>query len=314
MSKTAHAFEFRSMKRDEWHEVAELIHGSTNSWYVANGKNPIFNGPPSDALLFCELYEALDPGCCILAVCRESGKIAGSCFYHPRTTHVSIGIMNVHSDFFGKGIAGSLLSRITSFAEEKKLPFRLISSAQNLDSFSLYTKKGFVPFLSFQDLFIKVPANGLSLIEIPNDESIREAVAEDIADMVELELELVGIERAKDFSHFIKNSEGIWKTLIYRDRDEKLLGFLSSVNHPASRMIGPGIARSENISISLLSAQLDFFRGFSPVFLLPTDAAQAVKTAYLWGARNCEIHFAQCLGKKPTTRGVIMPTFMPETG
>ena len=314
MSKTAHAFEFRSMKRDEWHEVAELIHGSTNSWYVANGKNPIFNGPPSDALLFCELYEALDPGCCILAVCRESGKIAGSCFYHPRTTHVSIGIMNVHSDFFGKGIAGSLLSRITSFAEEKKLPFRLISSAQNLDSFSLYTKKGFVPFLSFQDLFIKVPANGLSLIEIPNDESIREAVAEDIADMVELELELVGIERAKDFSHFIKNSEGIWKTLIYRDRDEKLLGFLSSVNHPASRMIGPGIARSENISISLLSAQLDFFRGFSPVFLLPTDAAQAVKTAYSWGARNCEIHFAQCLGKKPTTRGVIMPTFMPETG
>ena len=314
MSKTAHAFEFRSMKRDEWHEVAELIHGSTNSWYVANGKNPIFNGPPSDALLFCELYEALDPGCCILAVCRESGKIAGSCFYHPRTTHVSIGIMNVHSDFFGKGIAGSLLSRITSFAEEKKLPFRLISSAQNLDSFSLYTKKGFVPFLSFQDLFIKVPANGLSLIEIPNDESIREAVAEDIADMVELELELVGIERAKDFSHFIKNSEGIWKTLIYRDRDEKLLGFLSSVNHPASRMIGPGIARSENISTSLLSAQLDFFRGFSPVFLLPTEAAQAVKTAYSWGARNCEIHFAQCLGKKPTTRGVIMPTFMPETG
>lgn len=314
MSKTAHAFEFRSMKRDEWHEVAELIHGSTNSWYVANGKNPIFNGPPSDALLFCELYEALDPGCCILAVCRESGKIAGSCFYHPRTTHVSIGIMNVHSDFFGKGIAGSLLSRITSFAEEKKLPFRLISSAQNLDSFSLYTKKGFVPFLSFQDLFIKVPTNGLSLIEIPNDESIREAVAEDIADMVELELELVGIERAKDFSHFIKNSEGIWKTLIYRDRDEKLLGFLSSVNHPASRMIGPGIARSENISTSLLSAQLDFFRGFSPVFLLPTEAAQAVKTAYSWGARNCEIHFAQCLGKKPTTRGVIMPTFMPETG
>ncbi len=258
------------METDEWNEVAELIHESTNSWYVANGKNPIFNGPPSDALLFCEVYEALDPGCCILAVCRESGKIAGSCFYHPRTTHVSLGIMNVHSDFFGKGIAGSLLSWITSFAEEKKLPVRLISSAQNLDSFSLYTKKGFVPFLSFQDLFIQVPANGLSLVEIPDSETIREAVAEDIADMVELELELVGIERAKDFSHFIKNSEGIWKTLISRDRDEKLLGFLCSVNHPASRMIGPGVARSENITTALLAAQLDFFRGFSPVFLLPT--------------------------------------------
>ena len=314
MPKTADTFELRPMKTDEWHEVAELIYGSTNSWYVANGKNPIFNGPPSDALLFCEVYETLDPGCCILAVCRETKKIAGSCFYHPRTTHVSLGIMNVHSDFFGKGIAGSLLSWIISYAEQKKLPVRLVSSAHNLDSFSLYTKKGFVPFLSFQDLYIKVPSNGFPIIEIPDGETIREAVAEDVADMVELERELAGIERAKDFSYFIKNSEGIWKTLTYRDRDEKLLGFLSSVNHPASRMIGPGVARSEKIAASLLSAQLDFFRGFSPVFLLPTNAAQAVKTVYSWGARNCEIHFAQCLGQRQAPRGVIMPTFMPETG
>ena len=314
MPKTADTFELRPMKTEEWNEVAELIHESTNSWYVANGKNPIFNGPLSDALLFCEVYEALDPGCCILAVCRESGKIAGSCFYHPRTTHVSLGIMNVHSDFFGKGIAGSLLVWIINFSEEIKLPVRLVSSAQNLDSFSLYTKKGFVPFLSFQDLYIKVPANGLSLVEIPDNETIREAVAEDIVDMLKLEKELVGIERAKDFSYFIKNSEGIWKTLIYRDREEKLLGFLCSANHPASRMIGPGVARSEKVATSLLSAQLDFFRGFSPVFLLPTNAAQAVKTVYSWGARNCEIHFAQCLGQKQAPKGVIMPSFMPETG
>lgn len=314
MSKTAHAFEFRSMMRDEWHEVAELIHESTNSWYIANGKKPIFTGPASDAMLFCEVYETLDPGCCIVAACRKSAKIVGSCFYHPRTTHVSLGIMNVHSDFFGKGIAGSLLSWISNYAEEKKLPVRLISSAQNLDSFSLYTKKGFVPFLSFQDLFIEVPRCGLNTVSIPEDETVREAIPEDIADMVELELELVGIERAKDFSHFIKNSEGIWKTIVSRDRDGKLLGFLSSVNHPGSRMIGPGVARSENIATSLLSAQLNFFRGYSPVFLLPTDAAQAVKTVYSWGARNCEIHFAQCLGQRQAPRGVIMPTFMPETG
>ena len=60
MPKTADKYELRPMKTDEWNEVAELIHGSTNSWYVANGKNPIFNGPASDALLFCEVYEALD--------------------------------------------------------------------------------------------------------------------------------------------------------------------------------------------------------------------------------------------------------------
>ena len=314
MSHRNLAFDLRPMKKDEWHEVGKLIHESTNSWYVANGKKPIFTGPISDARIFCEIYEALDPGCCILAVCRETGKVCGSCFYHPRSTHVSLGIMNVHCDFFGKGIASFLLSWVTQYAEEQHLPVRLVSSAHNLDSFSLYTKKGFVPFLSFQDLFIEVPTDGLQMEKMSENGAVREAVPDDIVDMVILENELVGIERAKDFSHFIKNSEGIWKTVVFRDSNEKLLGFLSSVNHPGCRMIGPGVARAENIITALLATQLDFFRGYSPVFLLPVDAAQTVKTAYSWGARNCEIHFAQCLGKTQTPRGVVMPTFMPETG
>lgn len=313
MTQHAPTFELRPMKMDEWDAVAKLIHESTNSWYVANGKNPIFTGPTCDARLFCEVYEALDPGCCLLAVCPESGKIAGSCFYHPRSTHVSLGIMNVHSDFFGKGIAGSLLSWIIAYAEEKKLPPRLVSSAHNLDSFSLYTKKGFVPFLSFQDLYLEVPEDGLNL-DLPKNDCVREAEPGDVTEMVELEHELVGIDRAKDFSHFIENTAGIWKTVTYRDEDGKLLGFLSSVNHPGSRMIGPGVARSEEITTALLAAQLDFFHGLCPVFLLPVDAAHAVQTAYSWGARNCEIHFAQSLGEPQTVKGVIMPTFMPETG
>jgi hypothetical protein len=221
--------------------------------------------------------------------------------------------MNVHSDFFGKGIAGSLLSWIIDYAEKKNLPIRLVSSAHNLDSFSLYTKMGFVPFLSFQDLYLEVPEDGLNL-DLPKNDCVREAEPGDVMEMVELERELVGIDRAKDFSHFIENTDSIWKTVTYRDEDGKLLGFLSSVNHPGSRMIGPGVARSEEIATALLAAQLDFFRGLCPVFLLPVDASHAVKTAYSWGARNCEIHFAQSLGEPQTVKGVIMPTFMPETG
>ena len=151
-------------------------------------------------------------------------------------------------------------------------------------------------------------------MELPENDCVREAEPGDVPDMVELERELVGIERAKDFSYFIENTDSIWKTVIFRDKDGSLLGFLSSVNHPGSRMIGPGVARSEEITTALLSAQLDFFRGHCPVFLLPVDAAHAVKTAYSWGARNCEIHFAQSLGEPQVTKGVVMPTFMPETG
>ena len=313
MTDQRSVFDIRPMRRDEWEDVAELIHESTNAWYVANGKKPIFNGPPSDAMLFCEVYEALDPGHCLVAESSSDHRIAASCFYHPRPTHLSLGIMNVHPDFFGQGLAGALLSRIIEFAKVRELPVRLVSSAQNLDSFSLYTRKGFVPFLSFQDLYIEIPENGPDFA--PSDQPfIEEASMKDLAEMVELERELSGIERSKDYAYFIANELGIWRTLTYRDEDSRLLGFLSSVNHPGSRMIGPGVARTEEIAVALLAKQLDGFRGLCPVFLLPVTASHAVRTAYSWGAKNCEIHFAQCLGRCQPPKGVVFPTFMPETG
>ena len=211
------------MKTDEWDVVAELIHESTNSGMLGSGKSPIFTGPTSDARLFCEVYEALDPGCCLLAVCPESGKVAGSCFYHPRPTHVSLGIMNVHSDFFGQGIAGSLLSWIIAFADEKKVPVRLVSSAHNLDSFSLYTRKGFVPFLSFQDLFLEVPQDGLN-VDLPENEAFGKPGLRRCGHG-RIGTRIGRIERAKDFSHFIENADGIWKTVTYRDKNGGCLVF-----------------------------------------------------------------------------------------
>jgi len=303
---------YRSMRRDEWQKVAELIHVSTNSWYIANGKEPIFKGPQTDALLFCEVYEDLDPGCCLIAECEETGRIAGSCFYHPRNTHVSLGIMNVSPDFFGQGIARSLLTKIIQIADEQSLPVRLVSSAQNLDSFSLYTRQGFSPIQAFQDMYLEVPEDGFDN-EISGEFEISNAQLNDVEEMVALEKRLSGIERAKDFEYFIENKRGIWNTVVCRDTNGTLLGFLGSVNHPASQMIGPGVAESDQIALCMLAKLLDRFRGKCPVFLLPVTAKEAVQTAYSWGARNCEIHFSQCRGENQPSKGVTMPTFMPET-
>ena len=306
-------FLFRPMLHDEWQDVAELIHLSTNSWYVANGKDPIFKGPPSDALIFCKVYEDLDPGCCLVARCKNSGKIAGSCFYHPRKTHMSLGIMNVSPDFFGQGIARSLLTKIIQMADDQSLPVRLISSAQNLDSFSLYTRQEFSPIQAFQDMYLEVPEEGFHN-EILAEFDVRNAQFSDVEEMVALEKRLSGIERAKDFEYFIENKRNIWNTVVCRDNTGTLLGFLGSVDHPASQMIGPGVAESEKVAVYMLAKLLDKSRGKCPVFLLPVTAKEAVQTAYSWGARNCEIHFSQCRGKHQPHRGVTMPTFMPETG
>ena len=305
-------FLFRPMLNDEWQEVAEIIHHSTNSWYLANGKDAIFKGPPSDALLFCQVYEDLDPGCCLIAKCKETGKIAGSCFYHPRKTHLSLGIMNVSPDFFGQGIARSLLTKIIQIADDQSLPIRLVSSAQNLDSFSLYTRQGFSPVQAFQDMYLEVPENGFQN-QISGEFEVEDAQLNDVEEMVALEKRLSGIERAKDFEYFIENKREIWNTVVCRDTNGTLLGFLGSVDHPASQMIGPGVAESEKVALSMLASLLDRFGGKCPVFLLPVTAKEAVQTAYFWGARNCEIHFSQCRGENQPPSGVVMPTFMPET-
>ena len=41
-------------------------------------------GRPETAALFFDVYDALDPGCGVVAVSIYSGRLAGSCFHHPR--------------------------------------------------------------------------------------------------------------------------------------------------------------------------------------------------------------------------------------
>ena len=175
----------RPMEARDWDEVAELICLGTNHWYQTHGMGPIFVNGPQSARLFCEVYEALDPGCCILAVNQDSGKIAGSCFYHPRPTHVSLGIMNVHPNYFGASVARRLLSFIIEFADQADKPVRLVSSALNLDSFSLYNRAGFVPRSAFQDMYLKIPPSGLSF-DPPGLDNVRAATLDDVPAMLEL--------------------------------------------------------------------------------------------------------------------------------
>ena len=129
-----------------------------------------------------------------------------------------------------------------------------------------------------------------------------------------LAMELCGIRREKHFVHFIANESGIWDASVIESADGRVDGFLASVNHPGSNMIGPGIARTEADSLALLAAELDAHRGRVPVFLVPVDASGMVSALYALGARNCELHFAQCRGGKARFDGIWMPTFMPETG
>ena len=307
---------FRQMRLDDKDDVACLIRESTNCWYEANGRAPIFTGDLSSTMLFCDVYEALDPGCCFLAVVKETEQIVASCFYHPRSTHVSLGIMNVHPEHFGKGLARQLLNHIVCLSEEQNKPTRLISSAMNLDSFSLYTRGDFVPRQIFQDMTLSVPDEGLPECTVPGLHKVRNARLDDLQNIVLLEQELCFIEREKDYRFFLENLMKIWNVSVIESEDTKQIdGVLVSVKHPGSTMLGPGCMRSENDALALIRYQLDqYHRGGQPVWLVPSSCHSLVSELYRWGAKNCELHFGQTRGNWQEPRGVTMPTFMPETG
>jgi len=311
-------FKLRTMVPDDFDRVADLIFLSTNTWYQQNMGRSAFGGSPSDCRIFCDVYEDLDPECGIVAEHKTTGMLMGSCFYHARETHVSLGIMNVHPNYFGAGVASSILQKIIEYSEAHDLPLRLVSSAMNLDSFSLYNRFGFVPFGAYQDMYIDVPKNGLAGANDgeENEEGtkqVREAELRDLLTMGQVEFEVSGISRERDYCYFIENDLGIWHTMVSLDEKGKVNGFLVSSDHPASSMIGPGVAKTAEAAEALLWAQLDRFRGRRAVFLLPLNRPDIVQPMYALGAKNCEIHFSQVRGEAQPVRGIVMPSFLPET-
>ncbi len=307
------SLEIRSMRPADRHEVAELIYISINHWYLTNGRAEIFRGGPAVTEVFYDVYEALDPGCGIVAQNTHTGRLMGSCFYHPRPHHVSLGIMNVHPNYFGAGAGKALLKHIVDYSEQQGKPLRLTQSALNLDSFSLYTRAGFVPRHAYQDMFLPVPAEGFPH-RVDGSDRVRDATADDVAAMAELEMDVSHISREQDYRFCLANDDGIWHVSIYPGAGGSVDGFMISCAHPAMNMLGPCVARTERQALALLAGELDRHRGRQPVFLIPVECAEMVRAAYAWGARNCELHFCQVRGDFHAFRGVNMPTFLPETG
>lgn len=294
-------------------ELAELICVSTNFWYQKRGAGPIFPHGPESTSIYIDVYEDLDPGCCVVAENPATGRLMGSCFYHPRARHVSLGIMNVHPNYFGRGVASALLKHIVDFAAANKFPaVRLVQSALNLDSFSLYTRAGFVPRCPYQDMLVEVPAEGLPH-RVADQHCVRPATAADLPAIAALEQELSGIGREKDHRYFIENRRGIWQTLVYEADGGGIEGYLASSKHPASNMVGPGAMRSAKHAAALVAAALDRYRGGAAVCLVPMECDELVQQLYDWGARNCELHFGQVRGEFQPLRGVNIPTFLPES-
>lgn len=294
--------------------VAKLIMDSLNEWYRKNRGFESCVPSIEAASIYTRIYDALDPDCCVVAEDAETGRLAGSCFFHPRPTHVSLGIMTVAPEYFGRKVSTKLLAYIVDVAERRNQTLRLVSSAMNLDSFSLYSKAGFVPRAMFHDVSIAVPQEGFEPTVIEG-KSTRDATLADVDAIVALESELYGVDRGKDYRFFIENEARIWGvSALVDDATGAIEGVMCSVNDPGCKMIGPGATRTEEGAIALIKRELNRYAGqWSPIALIPTDCVQLRREIYKLGGKNTETHIAQSLGPVQEKKGVIIPTFMPET-
>ena len=303
----------RTMQSEDRYEVAELIYGSLNTWYRIHGRPEIFRGGPRVAEVFFDVYETLDPGCGIVAEDLRSGRLLASCFYHPRPHHVSLGIMNVHPNHFGRGAGRALLQFIIEFAKQVRKPLRLTQSAMNVESFSLYNKAGFVPRCAYQDMVLDVPADGLRR-DVVDANRVRAARLDDVAAMAQLEMDVSGITREVDYRYCIENADGNWHASVFENEQGAIDGFLLATGHEALNMLGPCVTRTQEQAVALVHRGLNAYPGRTPLFLVPMECRHLVRTMYDWGARNCEMHFCQVLGEFQPFQGVSMPTFLPESG
>ena len=290
-------FELRPLVDSDRHAIGELIFRSVNVWYERRGCPPIFTAGPRSTEIYFDVYNDLTPGRSVCAVCSETGRLAGSCFFHPREHHVSLGIMTVHPDYFGQGIGSRLLRHIIDFTDRGGFPaLRLTQSAINVDSFSLYNKYGFVPRYAYQDMLIAVPQGGTGF-SVPGRDRVREAAVDDVPAMAALEQEVSGITRELEYRYCIENERGFWRVSVIESASGDVDGFMISSQHPASNMLGPAVTRTEPDALALLAAELDHHPGRTPVFLVPMDKQAMVRQVYDWGGRNCEMHFCQVRGQ-----------------
>lgn len=306
----------RALTDEDVSEHADLLYSSFNAWYWKHGWGKDYFGcTPQETSIFYDIYNDLTPGHSIAAFDPKTGRMMGSCFYHPREHHVSLGIMSVHPNYGGRGVGRELVSHIIDYTKQNDYKScRLVSSAINMDSFSLYNKAGFIPRVTYHDMVINVPAQGFKDINVQGEMHIREATLDDIQAMGDLEMQISGIKREMDYRYAIENPRGVLHAIIYENDQNVIEGFMISVKHAALNMLGPCVARDEDVAIALIKKEIDRFTGTWVLFSIPMEKRKMVEQMYRWNAINVETHLKEVWGEFNGFNGVSMPSFLPETG
>ena len=143
---------------------------------------------------------------------------------------------------------------------------------------------------------------------------IREATLKDVSAMGDLEMQVSGIRREIDYIYAIENPRGVLHAIVYENDQNVIEGFMISVKHAALNMLGPCVAKDEDIAIALIKKEIGRFKNTWVLFSIPMEKRKMVEQMYAWNAINVETHLKEVWGDFYGFKGVSMPSFLPETG
>jgi hypothetical protein len=218
-------------------------------------------------------YLSRDPEGCIVA--EQDGTICGSVFARRRGDRVAVGPVSVDPASQAIGVGRRMMEALFELFPDAA-SFRLSQAAFNKESFSLYSKTGFVA--AEQCLRLERPPAPVTPEE--DEPHVRVVTAESAPVLADLDRRLTGAERERELPTLF----AMGKVYVH-GADSDIQGYLATMPTPGPTFLGPAVAHSEAQLAALIRAALRDIGPRPSALHLPARFAPAIDESFRLGFR-----------------------------
>ncbi len=290
----------RPMLPDDIDVVAPVIARAFNAVNARYGYPSEFP-EPSVSTLMSRYYLSQDPEGCLVA--QRGGTICGSVFARRRGDRVAVGPVTVDPASQAIGVGRRMMEALFELFPDAA-SFRLSQAAFNKESFSLYSKTGFVA--AEQCLRLDRPPAPVTPEE--DEPRVRVVTAESAPLLADLDRRLTGAVRERELPTLF----GMGRVYVYGDGSD-IQGYLATVPTPGPTFLGPAVAPSEAQLGALMRAALRDIGPRPSALHLPARFALTIDECFRLGFRLFCLETLMVRGEWRTAPAFYLHAMFPET-
>jgi GNAT superfamily N-acetyltransferase len=292
----------RPMESADLPRVSTIFKSAFNEMYRRRGFGPVV-GDLSTGAVIADTYRAHDPEHCLVVL--RGSRVVGSGFLHVRGVTAGAGPITIDPVEQGSGCGRVLMEEICRRADASGVrSLRLIQDSFNEVSFSLYGRVGFAARETLvRGNFSRPPS-------LAGTTGVRAGSRSDLEAVVQLEKELLGIERAKDYDFLTRLGE-----FFVAGSGSTLRGSCVRLVRSGVAVLGPVVGRDLETTLALLQrATEDLPRGTEARLLLPASRDDLLAACWSSGFEVHSLCTYMVRGEFEPFGGYYLPTLLPESG